>query len=120
MMRKNIEKIKAGILVFLLIAILQSCVPVRKLSYFNDIDEISTPQVNPQTQKLIMPFDKLYIKVLSTDDQTSRIFSTNEEMRIGTYGGGGIIGYIVDENGNVYFPFVGNINVASLTTAQAS
>jgi polysaccharide export outer membrane protein len=41
-------------------------------------------------------------------------------MRIGTYGGGGIIGYIVDENGNVYFPFVGNINVASLTTAQAS
>jgi len=32
----------------------------------------------------------------------------------------GIIGYLIDEKGNVDFPFVGNINVASLTTAQAA
>ena len=32
----------------------------------------------------------------------------------------GLLGYLVDEEGNVNFPFVGNINVASLTTAQAS
>ena len=30
-----------------------------------------------------------------------------------------IIGYLVDEAGNVNFPFIGNINVLGLTTAQA-
>jgi polysaccharide export outer membrane protein len=38
----------------------------------------------------------------------------------GGYGGSSIVGYLVDENGNVNFPFVGNINVISLTTSQAS
>jgi polysaccharide export outer membrane protein len=32
----------------------------------------------------------------------------------------GVLGYLVDEVGNVNFPFVGNINVVKLTTAQAS
>lgn len=104
----------------LLILIIQSCVPVSKLSYFNDIEEIKGPEINPRTQKMIMPFDRLYIKVLSIDPQTSQIFSTEDEMRSGTYGSGGIIGYLVDENGNVNFPFVGNINVGALSTSQAA
>lgn len=107
-------------MILLTIVLFQSCVPSRELKYFNDIDDISTPRVNPKTQKLVAPFDKLYIKVLSTNPQTSTIFSTNEEMRIGTYGGGAVIGYPVDESGNVTYPFVGSINVAGLTTAQAA
>jgi polysaccharide export outer membrane protein len=31
-----------------------------------------------------------------------------------------VIGYLVDEKGEINFPFVGNINVVSLTTEQAS
>jgi polysaccharide export outer membrane protein len=95
-----------------------SCVPTKQLSYFNDLDELNEPGVNPRTQKLIMPFDKLYIKVISIDPQTSQIFNATEEMRSGV--NNGIVGYLIDEKGNVDFPFVGNINVASLTTAQAA
>ena len=95
-----------------------SCVPIKQLNYFNDLDEIGEPLVNPRTQKLIMPFDKLYIKVISIDPQTSQIFNATEEMRTGS--ANGILGYLVDESGNVNFPFVGNIKVSSLTTAQAS
>src|SRR5665647_2915386 len=95
-----------------------SCVPISQLSYFNDIKELEEPGVNPRTQKLIMPFDKLYIKVISIDPQTSQIFNATEEMRGGITNG--VLGYLVDEAGNVNFPFVGNINVVSLTTAQAS
>lgn len=97
-----------------------SCVPVKQLSYFNDINELEEPGINPRAQKLIMPFDKLYIKVLSIDLQTSQIFNTTDEMRSGGYGSSsGLLGYLVDESGNVNFPFVGNINVGGLTTAQA-
>jgi polysaccharide export outer membrane protein len=98
-----------------------SCVPVEKVSYFNDINEIEEPIANPRTQKVIMPFDRLYIKVISIDMPTNLIFNSTEEMRTGGYGtSSGLLGYLVDEEGNVNFPFVGNINVASLTTAQAS
>ena len=60
-----------------------SCVPTKQLSYFNDLNELEEPGVNPRTQKLIMPFDKLYIKVISIDAQTSQIFNATEEMRSG-------------------------------------
>jgi polysaccharide export outer membrane protein len=101
-----------------LVFITASCVPTSQLSYFNDLNDIDEPGLNPRTQKLIMPFDKLYIKVISIDPQTSQIFNATEEIRSGS--SNGILGYLVDESGNVNFPFVGNINVASLTTAQAS
>ena len=87
-----------------------SCVPTEKLNYFNDINDIVDPEVNPRTQKLIMPFDKLYIKVLSIDPQTSAIFADREEMRFGD-GGNSVIGYLVDEKGNINFPFIGKVVV---------
>jgi polysaccharide biosynthesis/export protein len=97
-----------------------SCVPVKKLSYFNDINKLEEPGINPRVQKIIMPFDKLYIKVLSIDLQTSQIFNSDDEMRSGSSGTMGVIGYLVDEKGNVNFPFVGDINVGGLTTSQAA
>lgn len=108
------------ITILLLIAFMVSCVPRKQLSYFNDINELE-PGINPRTQKTIMPFDKLYIKVLSIDPQTSQIFNATDEVRYGAYGGGmaSIIGYLVDEKGNINFPFVGDINVGGMTTGEA-
>lgn len=106
---------KSVILLFIIFS--SACVPVEKLSYFNDINDLEEPGINPRTQKIINPFDKLYIKVFSIDPQTSQIFNSVDEMRYG--GNNGVIGYLVDERGNINFPFVGNINVAGLTTAQA-
>jgi polysaccharide export outer membrane protein len=104
-----------------LILITGSCVPITQLKYFNDTEQLAEPVVNPRMQKLIMPFDKLYIRVLSIDFQTSQIFNTTEEMRSLGYGvSSGLLGYLVDEEGNINFPFVGKINVGSLTTSEAA
>jgi polysaccharide biosynthesis/export protein len=117
-MPKNFKLSFLKTTIVVLITFTISCVPIKQLSYFNDINELGEPGVNPRTQKLIMPFDRLYIKVISIDPQTSQIFNATEEMRSGV--SNGVLGYLVDEAGNVNFPFVGNINVASLTTAKAS
>ncbi len=117
-MTKKLKSYYKCAIIILLMIFTVSCVPTKQLSYFNDLDELNEPGVNPRTQKLIMPFDKLYIKVISIDPQTSQIFNATEEMRSGV--NNGIVGYLIDEKGNVDFPFVGNINVASLTTAQAA
>ncbi len=95
-----------------------SCVPVEKLSYLNDINELQEPIVNPKEHKLIMPFDKLYIKVYSIDEKTNLLFNSNEST--GGSSSPGMIGYIVDESGNINYPFVGKINVVGLSTIQAS
>jgi polysaccharide export outer membrane protein len=112
-------KIKTITIVFIIFV--TSCVPIEKVSYFNDIDNLQEPTSNPKVQKPITSFDKLYIRVLSIDPQTSQIFNSTEEMRSGGgQGGNSIIGYIVDEKGNINFPFVGEINVAGLITSQAA
>jgi len=117
-MQRKVKSASSKLLILLVLSLAVACVPIQQVSYFNDINDIQEPVVNPRTQKLIMPFDKLYINVLSIDPQTSQIFNSNEEMRYNT--DNSIIGYLVDEKGNINFPFVGKINVGNLTTAQAS
>jgi polysaccharide export outer membrane protein len=105
-------------LALILIIFISSCVPTKQLSYFNDIDELEKPVVNPKSQKTIMPFDRLYIRILSIDPQTRQIFDFPEEIRTST-SGNNILGYLVDEAGNIEFPFVGKINIGTLTLTDA-
>lgn len=104
--------------VVLLLVLASSCVPVNQLSYFNDIEELEKPVANPKTQKTILPFDRLYIRILSIDPQTREIFTAPEEARYSS-SSNALIGYLVDEGGNIEFPFVGKINVGSLTLSEA-
>src|SRR5512133_389483 len=101
-MSKNIKYCLYKADFILALTLSSACVPLKQLNYFNDLNELDEPGVNPRKQKLIMPFDKLYIKVLSIDAQTSQIFNVTEEMRSG--GSNGILGYLVNENGDVTFP----------------
>ncbi len=114
------KSIRSILFIIVIHVLIVSCVPTKQLRYFNDINELDEPGINPRMQKLIMPFDKVYIKVLSIDLQTSQIFNASDEMRMGGYGtSSGLLGYLVDEAGNIDFPFVGNINIGGLTTSQA-
>ncbi|HBC78684.1 MAG TPA: hypothetical protein DEO60_01700 [Bacteroidales bacterium] len=105
-------------LAILLMVFISSCVPTKQLSYFNDIDQLEKPVVNPKTQKVILPFDRLYIRILSIDPQTRLIFDFPDEVRYSS-SSNSMVGYLVDESGNIDFPFVGKINVGSLTLKDA-
>jgi len=117
-MKKRINSIKQFLLL-ILILFTSSCVPLKQLSYFNDLDEIVEPVVNPRMQKTILPFDRLYIKVLSTDLLTSQIFNATDDMR-SSGGNSSLISYPVDEAGEINFPFTGNIKVSTMTTTDAA
>jgi polysaccharide export outer membrane protein len=114
-MGKNLSIIKSSI-VGLMIVFTTSCVSYNKVRYFTDIDKIEGPIANPREQKLIMPFDNLYIKILSIDEQQNRLFDANQ----GNAGLQVMISYLVDKDGNIDFPFVGSVNLAGLTINQAS
>ena len=105
-----------GILFFLVVITFSSCVSYKKVVYFNDIKEIKS-NVNIRVQKRIAPFDNLYIKVLSTDEKTSKIFNISEGTQSNATAN--MLSYLVDENGNIHFPFAGDIKVKDLTLAEA-
>jgi polysaccharide biosynthesis/export protein len=116
-MKNRTQRISRVGFILLIMIFTLSCVPVEKLNYFNDIDDMSEPVVNPKGQKVIMPFDKLYIKVISIDEKTSQLLNSIDNQSSGTVSG--IIGNIVDESGDLNYPYIGKINVAGLTLAQA-
>ncbi|MEI6047759.1 MAG: polysaccharide biosynthesis/export family protein [Bacteroidota bacterium] len=106
-----------GIIFMLILISVISCVPFNKLKYFNDIDQLPEPAVNREKQKLIMPFDNIYIKVYSIDEKTNLLFNSNSNGSTGTTSS--IIGNLVDEEGNIDYPFIGKINISGLTLDQA-
>jgi polysaccharide biosynthesis/export protein len=105
-----------SIILFIIFVLMVSCVPSKKLKYFNDINELQEPAINPREQKLIAPFDKLYIKVLSIDDKTNQLFNSGNNMSSNITS---LIGNYVDESGNINFPFAGKIKVGGFTTSEA-
>lgn len=115
---KTVRILSFSILIIMIFTI--SCVPLNQLKYFNDINDLTEPVTNPRVQKAIMPFDNLYIKVISIDEKTNLIFNSSDAMRGSSSDYTNIIGYLVSDKGNINFPFVGLINVAGLTTDQAS
>ncbi len=117
-MKKEIKIYFLKTIVIFVLFFSASCVPTKKLVFFNDINELEEPVVNPRTQKLIMPFDNLYIRVISIDEKTNQIFNSSDQVRFNTTSN--MISYTVDESGDITFPFVGKIKVGSLTTSEAS
>ncbi|MGB8489470.1 MAG: polysaccharide biosynthesis/export family protein [Bacteroidales bacterium] len=117
-MKRNIQVLLKSFIAAFTILFIGSCVPSSQLSYFNDINTLEQPATNPRTQKTILPFDRVYIRVLSIDPQTRQIFDLPQEARYSSEGSS-LMGYLVDEAGNIEFPFVGKINVGTLTLFDA-
>jgi polysaccharide export outer membrane protein len=75
--------------------------------------------ITPAAYK-IMPYDNLFIRVMTPDPQWSEIFNS-----VPTGGGGGVtqesaalLGYSVDDNGFILLPFVGKLEVAGKTLSE--
>jgi polysaccharide biosynthesis/export protein len=109
--------LRVSLLLLLLLAV-SGCVSLKNISYVNDINQLQEPYINPRVHKLIMPFNKLYVKVYSIDEKTNTLFSANESMSMNSTSG--MIGYFVDETGNINFPLAGKIHVAGLSVNEAS
>lgn len=94
-----------------------SCAPTTKLKYVQDRGEnaFKNQYYNDRSEKTIQPYDYLYIKIYSLDEQTNYIF---RDERYGSYETE-LISYAVDDVGNINFPFIGDIYVKDLTVNQA-
>ncbi len=111
----NTGRISAAIILMLLFA--SSCVSVKKLKYFNDIDQLQEPVSNPGQLRQIKPQDRIYVRVYSIDEKTNQLFNAGEAIPMNS--SSNIISYLVDDSGNIDYPFIGKINLAGLTPDKA-
>jgi polysaccharide biosynthesis/export protein len=110
----------ASKLVYLFIfSIMFSCASSRKAVYFNNIQTSEFAGSNPSLEPVVQPNDLLSISVTSLNAQASEVFNAMNSSSRGTTSAASTtsqaIGYLVDTEGNIKFPFLGNIKAAGLT-----
>lgn len=114
-------KTKNIVLFFSVIALAvvsSSCVTTKKVRYLQDMPKEGIP-INDALEATVAPFDELRIYVLSNsgkDDELVKpfnVFSGNISQN-NQQG----YGYLVDANGNIQFPVLGELHVEGLSRLQ--
>jgi len=109
-----------------IIMIFSSCVSRKKLTYlqyantsgdYGITGDDLRATVTPAAYK-IMPYDNLYIRVITPDPQWSALFNAETGAMGLTQESAGLSGYPVDAIGDIEIPYVGKVNVAGKTLSE--
>ena len=123
-MMKTLNKVLLCLLS--IIVILNSCVTQKTLTYLRYSEELNQSEmpennvlihVTPSAYK-IMPYDNLFIRVITPDPQWSALFNISTGQTGLTQESAALSGYPVDINGNIEVPFVGIVKVAGKTLSE--
>ena len=109
-----------------ILLVMSSCVTTKQMTYLQYSSRSNTgntgdgdirTSVTPSIYK-IMPYDNLYIRVITPDPQWSELFN----MEMGTAGmtqeSAALSGYTVDDDGNIEIPYVGKVRVGGKTISD--
>ena len=95
-----------------LAVISSSCVTSKKVRYLQDMPIQGMP-LNEALEATVAPYDELRIYVLSNTGKDDELISP-----FNAYSGASQGGYLVDANGNIQFPVLGEIHLGGLTRLQ--
>lgn len=113
--------IKATACAMTAIMMVTSCAPVKNIAYFQDKALNHPEQIDKHGGIVIQPKDMISIVVSSRNPELAVMFNlpiVSYQAGSETVGNGGqqkLIGYVVDNDGNIDFPVLGMIQVAGLT-----
>lgn len=111
-------------LFLIFISLLQfSCVTPRKTHYLQEPDAVipTYQEISSLLEYKIQPNDELYIRVMTLNPESKRIFNTTSGSTSGYVTNidvKGVITYTVYNDGTIDFPYVGAINVEEKTTRE--
>jgi len=99
--------------------ITSSCVTARQIRYLQDMPKGGLP-LNKELEATICPYDELRIRVYSNggdEDELVKPFNVMGTISANSATNYGY-GYLVDVNGNIQFPILGDLHVVGLTRLQ--
>jgi polysaccharide biosynthesis/export protein len=118
-----------NILILLLLLSITSCIPQKKLLYMQDYSS-KEGYKNPYTEATsvteaykIMPKDYLYIRVLTPKEEIANLYNLGggaqgNTMNMMQGGSAKFMSYLVNDDGNIDFPYVGEVHVKGLTLSE--
>jgi polysaccharide biosynthesis/export protein len=103
-----------------IVFILQSCSgSLKNLTYMHDIDIDKTyPEIPLPSSYRIRPNDHLFINVIGEDQMQTDFLNTSALMSRGGGSNLEMIYYLVDENGNISYPQLGELHVEGKTILE--
>lgn len=113
---------KSKLILLLVLALMTmsttSCVTTKKVRYLQDMPREGMP-LNEAMEATVAPYDELRIYVLSNTGKDEELIKPFNVMggNIGQNNNQGW-GYLVDANGNIQFPVLGELHVEGLTRLQ--
>lgn len=114
------KKLVLSVFVAAMILLMGSCTGSKQVAYFQNIDSISLAASRGLYDAKIMPKDMLTITVSASDPKAVTPFNLSVSNTLSatgqlSYAGGTLIGYLVDNDGNINYPQIGKVHVAGLT-----
>ena len=107
------------ILLALLVLGVSSCASTKKIAYFQGVENMNIEEQIEQYQLRIMPGDNLHITVSSINPDAVKIFnSINTQVSINSESLN-VLGYMVDNDGDINFPVLGKVHLGGLTKSEA-
>ena len=97
-----------NIILLLMGIMLTSCMSTKKVTYFQNLDNVDLSKTTGLYDAKIMPKDILSITVHTLTPEASEAFNLR-----------GTSGYLVDNEGNIDFPVVGTLSLGGMTTKEA-
>ena len=117
---------KSIIFQFIVLLILSSCAPSRNIAYFADLNSTNYSEViQNKPDPEIQPGDLLGITVSSLNPESNILFNNGVLQTIGGISNTVTAprsneGYLVDTEGAINFPVLGNVPMSGLTKEQAN
>ncbi len=94
-----------------------SCVTSKKVRYLRDMPTWGVP-LNEKYEAVIVPYDELRIYVLPDGKNDELVKPFNVLGSVDNTASQNRMGYLVDVNGNIEFPVLGELHVEGLTRLQ--
>ena len=111
---------KKFFLLLLVSFLLFSCATKKQILYFQDIDDLDNQNITTTFDPVIESNDILHITVSSFNEEVVKPFQRNTGLQSNTIGNNniGLQGYLVNKEGKIPFPVLGEITVAGKTRME--
>ncbi len=133
---KNLKLIKIFVLLVLMSSTICSCSGYKNISYFKNVDTTASVYnkgeiipVSEYTEIRLLPDDILKVSITTLDPEANGaanitasgnlINSASPVTGLQSAGAKAPDGYLINKDGNIELPLLGQINVGGLTTAEA-
>jgi len=109
---------KLLLIAFIATTALTSCITPSQVNYLQDMHHGSQIELENKFQATIAPYDELNIYVFASNEELAKPFNIGGGITNGSSVGNYRGTYLVDVNGNIQFPILGEVHVLGLTRLE--